>query len=320
MVRRALLVGIAAAALGSASLAIWRTVAPRPVTADTIAEQLRCPACQGESVARSSSPIAAAMREVIAAQLAEGRSPEQVRQWLIDRYGAELLSDPPTAGWGLVLWLFPAVATASGLTVLAGRLRRAHARPHRAQARPQGVQARSHRAQARFHRAQARPHRAPARLARGRSARANLTWDLLAISIVVLAGVVAFASPRRDPTPAADPLAESLSLASSLERQERFAEAAAIYREVTDSQPSSPIRLRLAYCLLRSGQPAEAAETAADVLSGEPTNAQAVLLLGLAQRAQGLAEASATLQRFLELDPGNEAAPQVRRLLEQAPS
>ena len=111
-----------------------------------------------------------------------------------------------------------------------------------------------------------------------------------------------------------------MSLASSLERQERFAEAAAIYREVAESQPISAIRLRLAYCLLRSGQPAEAAETAAGVIDDEPTNPQAVLLLGLAQRAQGLAEASTTLQRFLELDPGHEAAPQVRRLLEQAPS
>ncbi|MBX6751781.1 MAG: cytochrome c-type biogenesis protein CcmH, partial [Micromonosporaceae bacterium] len=135
MVRRTLLVGLTAAALAGAGLAIWRTVAPRPETADTIAAQLRCPACQGESVARSSSPIAAAMREVIATQLAEGRSPEQVRQWLIDRYGAELLSDPPTAGWGLLLWLFPAVATAIGLMVLAGRLRHAQARTRRASAR-----------------------------------------------------------------------------------------------------------------------------------------------------------------------------------------
>jgi cytochrome c-type biogenesis protein CcmH/NrfF len=292
MVRRLLLVGVTAAALTVAGLAIWRTAAPRPETADTIAAQLRCPACQGESVARSSSPVAAAMREVIATQLAEGRSPEQVRQWLIDRYGAELLSDPPTAGWGLLLWLFPVVATAIGAAVLVGRLRRG----------------------------QARPRRAPGRLALGRPARAGLTWDLLAISIVALAGVVALASPGRDPEPASDPLADALSLASSLERQERFAEAAAIYREVAESQPISAIRLRLAYCLLRSGQPAEAAETAAGVIDDEPTNPQAVLLLGLAQRAQGLAEASTTLQRFLELDPGHEAAPQVRRLLEQAPS
>ena len=60
MVRRLLLVGVTAAALTVAGLAIWRTAAPRPETADTIAAQLRCPACQGESVARSSSPVAAA--------------------------------------------------------------------------------------------------------------------------------------------------------------------------------------------------------------------------------------------------------------------
>src|SRR5690606_9084761 len=155
--RRALLVGIVAAALVGAGLAIWRTAAPRPETADTIAAQLRCPACQGESVARSSSPIAAAMREVIAAQLAGGRSPEQVRQWLIDRYGAELLSDPPPAGWGLLVWLVPAVATAIGVAVLASRLRRGPARPRRGPTR------------------RGPTRRGPARLAPARLAPARLT-------------------------------------------------------------------------------------------------------------------------------------------------
>jgi tetratricopeptide (TPR) repeat protein len=140
----------------------------------------------------------------------------------------------------------------------------------------------------------------------------------VAVAVVALAAAVALASPHRSPSMADDRLDESLSLALSLEDQGRFAEAADVYRELAVQQPDEAIRLRLAFCLLRSDQPAAAAQAAAGVVEAEPTNAQAVLLLGLAQRAQGLPEATATLQRFLTLDPDNQAAPQIRRMLEPA--
>ncbi|PWU60589.1 cytochrome C biogenesis protein CcmH, partial [Micromonospora globispora] len=72
-----------------------------------VAAGLRCPACQGEAVADSRSPIAAAMRQVIADQLAQGRDRDEIRRWFVQRYGADVLTDPPARGAELLLWGVP---------------------------------------------------------------------------------------------------------------------------------------------------------------------------------------------------------------------
>jgi cytochrome c-type biogenesis protein CcmH len=107
-----------------AGTGVWRSAAPRTETAGTIAAGLLCPACQGESVAQSQSPMAAAMRDTIAQQLAAGRSPDQVRQWFVDRYGAQILTDPPHGGLGVLLWLIPAAALLILAVLFARVLRR----------------------------------------------------------------------------------------------------------------------------------------------------------------------------------------------------
>ncbi|WP_107075540.1 cytochrome c-type biogenesis protein CcmH, partial [Micromonospora sp. MH33] len=110
---RRLLVALALAALVALAVAGLVRSAASPDRADratAIAAGLRCPACQGESVADSRSPIAASMRQVIADQVAQGRSPREVRRWFVDRYGEEVLAQPPLRGPALLLWAVPAVA------------------------------------------------------------------------------------------------------------------------------------------------------------------------------------------------------------------
>lgn len=58
---------------------------------------LRCITCQGQSIADSDAAMAGDMRHEVRTQIAAGRSAEQVRAWLIERYG-EYISYQPSVG------------------------------------------------------------------------------------------------------------------------------------------------------------------------------------------------------------------------------
>ncbi|MEU4214189.1 cytochrome c-type biogenesis protein CcmH [Actinoplanes sp. NPDC026623] len=289
--RRLLTLAVLAVLLGAAGTAVWRSVGPRPETAHSIAEQLLCPTCQGESVAQSQSPMAAAMRDTIDQQLAAGRTPEQVRRFFLDRYGPGVLAEPSYHGLGLLLWLLPglAVALVVGLVL---RRRRRRSGDSLAEA----------------------PTEAPS--ARGRPARA---WDAVAVAVIALVAAVAVASPHRgpdtQPAPAADRDTSLQALAQSLEDQGRYAEAAEVYRDVVTLRPDDRTRLKLAFALLRADRAREAATTAQQALHDSPGSTDALLILGLAQRASGSPAATATLRRFLKAAPKDPAAAEVRRLL-----
>ena len=109
------------AVLALAVLGLLRAASPAhpPTTGERVAEvaaTLRCPTCQGLSIEDSTSVLAAGSRRIIAQQLAQGRTPDQVRQWFVDRYGASVLLSPDATGAGLVAWVVP------GLVLVAGGL------------------------------------------------------------------------------------------------------------------------------------------------------------------------------------------------------
>ncbi|SCF09552.1 cytochrome c-type biogenesis protein CcmH [Micromonospora viridifaciens] len=254
-----------------------------------VAAGLRCPACQGESVADSRSPIAAAMRQVVADQLAQGRDRAEIRRWFVQRYGPEVLTEPPARGVTGLLWAVPA------LTLLgAGYAARRTLRPRRAPTRA----------------AAARP--APA----GHAARR--AWWAGTAGLVSLVAAVAVAADQLDrppEQPPADPVAVTVQLARDLETQDRYAAAAQLYREALQDRPDDTIQLRLAFALLRAGDSGAAAQSAREVLARTPDSPDGLLVLGLAQRGEHSAEAVGTLRRFLAVAPEHPAAPEITRLL-----
>ena len=119
-----LAVPLAAVALavlvGLAAFALVQPAAPKTTAeqAHRLAAGLRCPDCEALSVGESRTAAAAAIRDEIDEQLAAGRTPDEVRQSFVARYGEWILLEPADA----LAWWLPAIALAAGLVVLGARL------------------------------------------------------------------------------------------------------------------------------------------------------------------------------------------------------
>lgn len=118
-----------------ASVVVFALVAaarPQGPTTDgdrvtAIASELRCPVCQGLSVADSESPTARDIRNDIAKRVAAGQSTAEIRDAYVARFGKWVLLRPQRDGLSGLVWLVPPLAAAggtAGLTVGLWRWRR----------------------------------------------------------------------------------------------------------------------------------------------------------------------------------------------------
>ncbi|MDD3800312.1 MAG: cytochrome c-type biogenesis protein CcmH, partial [Novosphingobium sp.] len=71
--------------------------------AKALMETLRCLKCQGQSIADSDAPMAGDMRHQVRMRIAAGESPEEIRSWLVERYGDYVSFTPrlDSATWPL---------------------------------------------------------------------------------------------------------------------------------------------------------------------------------------------------------------------------
>lgn len=89
-----------------------------------IALQLRCPVCQGLSVGDSPSELAQEMRHLVREQLQQGKTPPEVLDYFVQRYGEWILLAPPKRGFNLIIWVTPfALLPAGGIVVYFGARR-----------------------------------------------------------------------------------------------------------------------------------------------------------------------------------------------------
>lgn len=83
-----------------------------------LASQLRCPVCQGESIQDSPSELAGEMRNLVKQQLAQGKTPDEIKAYFVSKYGEWILLNPPAHGFNLVLYAAPYVLLIAGLGVI----------------------------------------------------------------------------------------------------------------------------------------------------------------------------------------------------------
>ncbi|MDQ1437228.1 MAG: hypothetical protein QOK43_857 [Acidimicrobiaceae bacterium] len=82
-----------------------------------IAKEVRCPTCESLSADESDAPASEAIRAQIKSQVEAGYSDAQVRAYLVDRYGQDILLRPQSSGVSALVWALP---VAGGVLGLAG--------------------------------------------------------------------------------------------------------------------------------------------------------------------------------------------------------
>jgi cytochrome c-type biogenesis protein CcmH len=86
--------------------------------------ELRCLVCQNQTLAESDAPLAADLRREIRTLASEGRSDDQIRAYLVARYGDFVLYKPPLKPVTWLLWLGPFALLLLGAIVWWSVLRR----------------------------------------------------------------------------------------------------------------------------------------------------------------------------------------------------
>src|ERR1035437_8108702 len=85
---------------------------------NAIARQLFCPICQNTPLDVCPTQACHDWRELIRQMLAEGKTPDQIKQYFVDHYGARVLSEPPQTGLHWLVYIVPPVAFLLGVFLL----------------------------------------------------------------------------------------------------------------------------------------------------------------------------------------------------------
>ncbi len=92
------------------------------VATETLSSRMRCPVCQGLSVADSPSQSALAMKAEVRELLSQGFSDDQILRYFEKAYGEFIRLAPKAEGFNLVVWIAPVLGVALGLGLVAGYL------------------------------------------------------------------------------------------------------------------------------------------------------------------------------------------------------
>ena len=83
-------------------------------TYERLTHEVRCLVCQNQTIADSTAPLAADLRNEIRLMLAAGRSEAEVKTFLLDRYGDFVLYKPRFKASTAMLWLAPVLLLLAG--------------------------------------------------------------------------------------------------------------------------------------------------------------------------------------------------------------
>ena len=96
---------------------------------EKIIDEVRCLKCQNQTIKDSNAFLAADLRREIRRMLTEGKSDQEIFDFLVERYGEFALYRPRMSGKTLILWLAPGILLLGGAFVLFNILRRRMAMP-----------------------------------------------------------------------------------------------------------------------------------------------------------------------------------------------
>lgn len=83
-----------------------------------LVQELRCPKCQNQNLADSNSQIAIDLRRQVYQMLQQGKSDQEIVQFMVERYGDFVLYRPPLSSLTYLLWFGPFVLLFIGAVVV----------------------------------------------------------------------------------------------------------------------------------------------------------------------------------------------------------
>ena len=92
--------------------------------AAALSASLRCLVCQNQTIAESDAPLAVDLRRQVRDKLEQGMGDEQVREFMVARYGNFILYRPPLLPLTWALWFGPGVFLLGGAALLWRKIRR----------------------------------------------------------------------------------------------------------------------------------------------------------------------------------------------------
>lgn len=91
---------------------------------ERLGRELRCLVCQNQTIADSNAGLAVDLRRELREQIAAGRSDEEIKRFMTDRYGDFVLYNPPVKPTTWLLWAAPVLLLALALGSAAAVIRR----------------------------------------------------------------------------------------------------------------------------------------------------------------------------------------------------
>lgn len=114
--------------VGTAALAVAVDEKPledpvKEAQARALMKEIRCLVCQNQSIEDSNADLARDLRLIIRERIALGDSPDNVRAYLVDRYGDWVLLRPPVKTSTYFLWASPFLVILVVVFLIANRRR-----------------------------------------------------------------------------------------------------------------------------------------------------------------------------------------------------
>ncbi|CCQ09694.1 Cytochrome c heme lyase subunit CcmL [Pseudoalteromonas luteoviolacea B = ATCC 29581] len=97
----------------------------RAQTFAELTKELRCPKCQNQNIADSDAVVAKDLRDRVLTLVHEGKSKQEVIDFMIDRYGYFVHYQPPVTPLTVLLWILPGLIIVIGFGFIVVRQRKA---------------------------------------------------------------------------------------------------------------------------------------------------------------------------------------------------
>ncbi len=89
-----------------------------------LTRELRCLVCQNQNLADSDAELAHDLRQEVFELMQAGKSNDEIKQYLVDRYGDFVLYQPPVQNNTYLLWLMPLLLLLGGAFILRSQIKK----------------------------------------------------------------------------------------------------------------------------------------------------------------------------------------------------